>query len=109
LEINDCCSVETARKTAVRQVEAGEPKHGQTISDVSGAIGHSLPMGYRRMRDLLHFRKRWTRWVSNSENKMTQMRLTLEHPYCSEAEGGNTLSRVVIGVQSWVHHFQFNI
>jgi hypothetical protein len=38
---------------------------------------------------------------------MTQMRLTLEQPYCCEAEGESTLNRIVIGVESWVNHFQF--
>jgi hypothetical protein len=38
-----------------------KPKHVQTISDVAGAVGHSYRWAYRRMHNLLHFRKRCAR------------------------------------------------
>ncbi|PNF29997.1 hypothetical protein B7P43_G06215 [Cryptotermes secundus] len=80
-----------------------------TIDTIATAICCSHGMAYLIMNDRLGFHKVCARWVPRMltlQHKMQRMGLALQYLNHYHDEGNDMLARIVIGDESWVHHYQ---
>jgi hypothetical protein len=104
--------VETATETTVQQVQGLiQANRRITMDGVATAVGCSHGLAYSIMHDLLKFRKVCVGWVPRElefRGEISRMGLFLQHllRYEYADEGEDVLNGIVIGDESWVHHYQ---
>ena len=101
---------EVSTETTVQHVEwiIRNDQH-VSIDGIAHAVGCSHGTVYIIMHEQLKFRKvcaQWTPCRLSEEEKMFRMGLYLQHLNWSTEEGEDFMARIVMGDESWVHHFQ---
>jgi hypothetical protein len=79
-----------------------------TIDTVATTIECSHGQAYNIMHDLLGFHKVCSCWVPSQlkpQCKSSRMGLSLQHLLHYQNEGDDTLSQIITGDESWVHHW----
>ena len=82
--------------------------HRVTIADVAEKLRMSIGSAHAIVRDRLQYRKLCARWVPRSltpAHKDARFMASLDFLQRYSAEGNDFLSRIIMGDETWVHHF----
>ena len=80
-----------------------------TIDTVATAIGCSRGQAHSMMHEQLGFHEVCSHWVPHQltpQHKSLRVGLSLQHLQRYQDEGGDMLSQIVTGDESWVHHYE---
>lgn len=80
-----------------------------SITDIASHTGISRGSVHMVVHDHLKFRKVSARWVPRQlkqEQRAVRMIMSLDNLQRYNEEGGEMLSRIVTGDETWVHHYQ---
>ncbi|XP_035216154.1 uncharacterized protein LOC118189614 [Stegodyphus dumicola] len=79
-----------------------------TIAEISNGLDISHGSVHKITADQLQFHKVCARWVPRlltEEHKGKRFEIALKFPQCYQKEGNQFLDKIVIGDESWIHHF----